>query len=213
MPEPAFERSVFLNCPFDEDYAPILQAIAFCITYLGFHPRLAPENPDNAAARLDRIVELVRSSKYGIHDLSRCKAASAGEYSRLNMPFELGIDHGCRRFGGARMAEKAILILEHTRYDYQKALSDISGWDIEAHDGDPRKAVRRVRSWLVAQAGAERVGASLIQGQYAAFLEWYWERERKAGSSEEDIKEYPTSEVLRAMQEWKEAGQPAGLED
>jgi len=53
---------VFINCPFDEDYSPTLQAIAFCVVYLGLIPRFAPENADNAAARLDRIVDLVRGS-------------------------------------------------------------------------------------------------------------------------------------------------------
>jgi hypothetical protein len=88
--EPPFERSVFVNCPFDEAFAPLLQAIAFCVTDLGYYPRLAPENADNAANRLDRIIKLIRGSKYGIHDLSRCKSAVVGEYARLNMPFELG---------------------------------------------------------------------------------------------------------------------------
>ena len=81
---PSFERSVFVNCPFDEEYAPILQALAFCIVYLGFHPRLAPENADNAATRLDRIAELIRDSKYGIHDLSRCKSRTVDEYARMS---------------------------------------------------------------------------------------------------------------------------------
>ena len=193
-----FDRSVFINCPFDEEFAPILQAISFCVVFMGFHPRLAPENADNAAARLDRILCLVRESKYGIHDLSRCKSAAANEYSRMNMPFELGIE----------LAEKVILILEHSRYDYQKALSDISGWDIQVHEGSHEKAVRRVRSWLVAQAGADPAGAALIQGKYIAFQQWYVERELAAGSSEDDIKEYPTAELIRAMHEWMEAGQP-----
>jgi hypothetical protein len=126
----------------------------------------------------------------------------------MNMPFELGMDHACRRFGEEQMTKKAILVLEQDRYDYQRALSDISGWDIHAHGGDYQKAVRHVRSWLVAQAGAEAVGASLIQGKYAAFQEWYWERELAAGSSEDDIKDYPTSEFVRAMHDWMEAGQP-----
>jgi hypothetical protein len=92
---PPFERSVFVNCPFDEDFAPLLQAIAFCITDLGFYPRIAPENANNAANRLDRIVEQISESKYGIHDLSRCKSTKVDEYARLNMPFELGLDHAC----------------------------------------------------------------------------------------------------------------------
>lgn len=205
---PLFERSVFLNCPFDEEYAPILQAIAFCITDLGFVPRLAPENSDNAASRLERIVELIRGSKYGIHDLSRSRAGGLGEFARLNMPFELGIDHASSRFGGKELTQKAILVLEETRYDYQKALSDISGWDIEAHRGNHEKAVRIVRRWLIQQAAAEPVGAAKILFDYADFQEWYWEREISLGASEEDIREYPTIDFVRAMQEWVALGRP-----
>jgi len=187
----------------------MLQAIAFCITDLDFYPRLAPENADNAANRLDRILELVQGSKYGIHDLSRCKSAAGGEYARLNMPFELGIDHGCRRFGNEQLAQKAILILEETRYDYQKSLSDISGWDIYVHGGEYTKAVQHVRTWLVRQANAVPVGASRILGDYIAFQEWYWERELAMGASEDDIRAYPTVQMVEAMREWVDAGRPS----
>ena len=206
---PPFERSVFANCPFDDLFAPLLQAIAFCITDLGFHPRIAPENADNAASRLDRIIEQIRGSKYGIHDLSRCKSTEAGEYARLNMPFELGLDHACARFGGGALSDKAILILEENRFDYQKGLSDISGWDIHAHAGDYINLVRIVRDWLVRQAGAEPLGAAKIQGDYATFQEWYWEREIARGASDDDIRAYPTVQVVTAMREWVEAGKPA----
>lgn len=204
-----FDRSVFVNCPFDEDFASLLQAMAFCITDLGFYPRLAPENADNAANRLDRIIELIRGSKYGIHDLSRCKATVAGEYARLNMPFELGLDHACARFGPEPLTTKAILILEELRYDYQKGLSDISGWDIHAHGGDYIKVVRIVRDWLVHHAGAAPVGAGRIRRNYATFQEWYWERELAQGADDDDIKAYPTVQVVSAMREWVDAGRPA----
>lgn len=179
-----------------------MQAIAFCVVYLGFFPRIAPENADNGAVRLERIAEIVRGSKYGIHDLSRCKSTGVGQFSRMNMPFELGIDHACARFGAPPLDEKTILILEENRYDYQKALSDIAGWDIESHSGKFEKAVRCVRIWLVAQAGAPGIGVAKILGEYVAFQEWYWERELAAGSSEEDIREYPTTEVIDAMYAW-----------
>ncbi len=207
MPPP-FERSVFINCPFDDPYAPILQAIAFCVTDIGFFPRLAPENADNAANRLDRIIELVRGAKYAIHDLSRCKSAAAGEYARLNMPFELGIDHGCRKFGTGQLGDKAILILEDQHYDYQKGLSDIAGWDIHSHGGDQIVAVRHVRTWLVRQAGAVASGPARIQSNYAAFQAWYWERELATGASPDDIKAYPTVQVVEAMRNWVDAGRP-----
>jgi hypothetical protein len=205
---PPFERSVFVNCPFDADFAPLLQAIAFCLTDLGFYPRLAPENADNAANRLDRIVELIRGSKYGIHDLSRCKSSAAGEYSRLNMPFELGLDHACARFGTPTLTEKSILILEATRYDYQKSLSDIAGWDIDAHEGEEIKVLRIVSGWLIRHAGAEPVGAKKIQGNYLEFQGWYWKREQDRGASVDDIRAYPTVHVLSAMREWMDKSRP-----
>lgn len=99
---PDFERSVFLNCPFDSEFAPLLQAIAFCVADMGLSPRLAPENADNASNRLSRITDLIRTSRYGIHDLSRCKSRSVGEFARMNMPFELGIDHGCALMAAGR---------------------------------------------------------------------------------------------------------------
>ena len=209
MNAPPFERSVFVNCPFDEPYAPLLQAIAFCVTDLGFVPRIAPENADNAANRLERIVELIRGSRYGIHDLSRCKSTVIGEFARLNMPFELGLDHACARFGPDPLTSKTILILEETRFDYQKGLSDIAGWDIPAHSGDYIKLVRIVSGWLIRQAHAQPVGASRIQDNYMVFQEWYWERETARGASDDDIRAYPTIQMMTAMREWVEAGRPA----
>lgn len=209
MPEsPSFDRSVFVNCPFDDDYAPILQAISFCIADLGFSPRLAPENADNGVGRLERIIQLIQGSKYGIHDLSRCKATSAGEFSRMNMPFELGLDHGAAKFGDGALISKSILILEENRYDYQRSLSDISGWDIESHEGDYVQAVRKVSRWLVRHAGADPVGPDKILRDYQDFQEWYWERELARGASEDDIRQYPTIDFVRAMTEWVGEGRP-----
>lgn len=206
---PPFERSVFINCPFDEDFAPLLQAIAFCVTDLDFYPRLATENADNAANRLDRIVELIRGSQFAIHDLSRCKSVGANEYARLNMPFELGVDHGARRFGNGPFSQKAVLILETDQYDYQKSLSDISGWDINAHGGDFTVAVRHVCSWLIRQAGANQIGPKRVLGDYVSFQEWYWERELARGASQDDIKAYPTVQMVEAMRAWVDEGRPA----
>lgn len=208
-PSPPFELSVFINCPFDENYAPLLQAIAFCVTDLGLHPRIAPENSDNSANRLDRVVGLIRGSMYGIHDLSRCKAAKAGEHSRLNMSFELGIDHACALFGRSPLRGKKVLVLEDTQYDYQKSLSDIAGWDIQCHGGDFVKVVRIVVNWLSGKTKGTPMGASRVQGNYITFQEWYWKREIGRGASQEDIKAYPTIQVLFAMNEWVSLGRPS----
>src|SRR5258706_1268554 len=94
----AFEESVFINCPFDEEYFPLLRPLLFTVIYLGLTPRIALERKNSGEARFEKICELIRESKYAIHDLSRMKAKKAGDLFRLNMPFELVLDAGCSKF-------------------------------------------------------------------------------------------------------------------
>ena len=124
------------------------------------------------------------------------------------MPFELGIDYGCRQYFGNGRENKKILILEEKKYRYQAAISDLSGCDIEAHAADFQKAVRKVRNWLVTEAGVSADGASRILGAYADFQGWDYKRQLAAGFSEEDIQDYPTKELLDAMNSWIAEGKP-----
>jgi hypothetical protein len=124
------------------------------------------------------------------------------------MPFELGIDFGFRASGDALLADKRILILEETKYDYRISLSDIAGWDIEAHGALFDKALRKVRNWIADQAIPNAEGAARILGKYVDFQGWYYERQLEAGFSDDDIQDYPTSELLRAMADWMALGQP-----
>ena len=203
-----FDRNVFLNCPLDREYEPILQAVLFCLVRFGLTPRIATERNDAGEARIDKLLELIGASRYSIHDLSRCQAREAGEHYRLNMPFELGIDFGCRRYGGHPFSEKVILVLEEQPYRYQAAMSDLAGMDVEAHGGDSETAVRKVRNWLTGLGGFERVGAARVLAEYEDFQAWYYERQRGAGFSDEDIQDYSTAELLEAMFDWNERGRP-----
>ena len=108
----AFDTSVFVNCPFDKDYKPLLRPLLFTILDLGFEPRIALERLNSAEPRIDKILELIEASKYGIHDLSRLRAEQAGEFYRMNMPFELALDVACRLYKGGECADKKCLILE-----------------------------------------------------------------------------------------------------
>jgi len=129
----------------------------------------------------------------------------------MNMPFELGMDYGAKKFGPQNLQTKSILVLEGRRYDFQKTLSDIAGWDIEPHGGKYREAMRHVRRWLVDHAHAPNIGLAAIEGKYVDFQEWYYERELVNGADEEDIKLYPTITVINAMHAWKEAGEPTEI--
>jgi len=124
------------------------------------------------------------------------------------MPFELGIDYGCRKYFGNDREHKKFLILEEKKYRYQASLSDLAGFDIQTHGGDFQRAVRAVRNWLVSEAGINAVAPTKILGAYADFQEWYYERELSGGATEEDIQAYPTSELLQAMLLWMEQGRP-----
>ncbi|HYF54260.1 MAG TPA: hypothetical protein VEA41_08370 [Salinarimonas sp.] len=213
MAEATFERSVFINCPFDSDYSAILQAILFCIVDLGFFPRIATERNDSAESRLEKICSLVEACRFSIHDLSRAQASKKGEYYRLNMPFELGIDYGFRRYSGAGGNRKRILILEEKPYRYRIALSDLSGCDVENHGADFQVAIRKVRNWLVSEAGIAAVASTRIVTRYTDFQGWYYERQLQQGFSDEDIKDYPTKELMDAMMEWVEIGRPILAEE
>ncbi len=207
MKTAGYESSVFINCPFDADFEPILQAMLFCVVYLGLVPRIATEDSNSAEIRLKKIVSLIAESKYSIHDLSRSEAKFAGEISRHNMPVELGIDYGCREFK-RECRSKKILILDESRHRYQAAISDLAGCDIRYHSADFEKAIHVVRSWLVAEAGVEPIGATRIRRKWVDFQEWYVETQLATGSSEEDIFDYPTSEMLAFMHRWVTEGEP-----
>ena len=75
--EGGFESSAFVNCPFDEDYEPILQAVLFCLVRFGLTPRIAKERSNAGEGRVERILELVASSKYSIHEVRRAREASS----------------------------------------------------------------------------------------------------------------------------------------
>ena len=92
-----FRTSVFINCPFDEEYKLLLRPMLFTLVYAGLVPRLASEKSDSLEQRIEKILRLIKECKYSIHDLSRLKSERANQFSRLNMPFELGIEYGCRR--------------------------------------------------------------------------------------------------------------------
>jgi hypothetical protein len=168
-----YDRSVFLNCPFDDDYAALFDAIVFTVHDCGFQARCALEVDDSARVRIDRIFDIIQDCRYGIHDISRTELDEEHELPRFNMPFELGVFLGARRFGRGRQREKVALILDRDRFRYQKYLSDVAGQDIKAHDGDVRKAVRVVRDWLRGTGTIEGLripSGSRIFQRYEAFL-------------------------------------------
>lgn len=86
--------------------------------------------------------------RMSIHDICRMEPLKENDLPRFNMPFELGLDFGCKFFGAGRLGTKQCLVLEKEPYRFQKVLSDISGNGIRAHNGEPIQLVRQVRDWI-----------------------------------------------------------------
>ena len=141
-------RSVFINCPFDDEYLPIFRAIVFTVSACGYLPRCTLEHEDASQVRIEKIYRLIAASGLGIHDVSRTEPDAENRLPRFNMPLELGVFLGAKRFGGTRDKRKRCLVLDRERYRFHKFVSDIAGQDIKAHDGKPDAAIRGVRDWL-----------------------------------------------------------------
>lgn len=197
-----YEKNVFINCPFDDEYMSLLRPILFTIIYLGYQPRIALERFDSGEPRFVKICELIEQSKYGIHDLSRIKAKKKGEFFRLNMPFELGLDIGCRVFLKKKWSNKKHLILEEEKYRYQAAISDLSNSDIKSHKNDPMKAVRQIRNWFVENGQRNTPSATSIWYKFTDFITDFHEKREAEGFDEEDIYEMPIPEYTDFINEW-----------
>lgn len=166
----AYEQHVFINCPFDREYAPIFEAIVFAIVDCGFEPVCARQRINSAEFRLEKITEMIGSCRYSIHDLSRTEVDARYSLPRFNMPLELGITIRCAKFGAGRHRRKTALILDRRRYRYHKFISDISGQDISEHGNRPSRAVAAVRNWLRSVSGiVDMPGGEYVMTRYRRF--------------------------------------------
>jgi hypothetical protein len=164
-----FEKNVFINCPFDDQYQPLLYGIVFCVQMAGLVPRSALEATDAGELRLEKIVRIIGECKYAIHDISRTQVGR-NRLPRFNMPFELGLDLGCRKFGAGRHRLKNQLIMERVPHMFQRYISDIAGQDIVSHADQVPKVIQHVRNWLVTESSAKTIpGGDYIRDQYREF--------------------------------------------
>ena len=168
---PRYENSVFINCPFDPEYSPLYEAMIFTVMSLGFHARSSQEI-DDGGVREDKIIKIISQCRFGIHDISRTELDEKNDLPRFNMPFELGLDIGCKAYGGKRQATKCRMVLDTEDHRFRIFLSDISGQDPKGHHSDPNTVIRLVRNWLATNFKEHPLqGATMIQNYYSGFKE------------------------------------------
>jgi len=166
------KRSVFINCPFDLYYSPLLKALIFAVYDCGFYPITVLDNNDSGELRLKRIEKTISKCSFGVHDISRTEASSSipGQtpLPRFNMPFELGLFLGLNSRRNGNHAPCLILDTEPNRYDI--FLSDISGLDISPHGDSPETLITCIRNWLAPHNNEDIVpSAHVVAQRYRVF--------------------------------------------
>jgi len=202
----SYERNIFINCPFDDDYNSLLRPMLFTIVFLGYFPKLSNERSDSGETRINKICDLIKKSKYSIHDLSRLKP-DEDEFSRQNMPFELGLDIGCRKFANDHLKEKKCLILEKERYRFMKALSDLSGSDIKDHSNNPSKLVIQVRNWFIETVELRDIpSGKQIWYNFTDFATDFYDKRKKENENfdDQELNMMPIPEYIYYIKEWCE---------
>jgi hypothetical protein len=120
-------NAVFINVPFDSSYESLFVTLVGSLVFLGQEPHCVLEVREKGDGRLIRIVELMRTCRMSIHDLSR-----TGTPVRFNMPFELGLACSLKV---AHPAAYEVFVLDSRPYRIDQTLSDYKGRDPLIHGG------------------------------------------------------------------------------
>ena len=131
VPRRAVDRAVFLNIPYDSKFERLGLAYICAVASFGLVPRATIEIPGNR--RLDRIIQLIKSCPFSLHDLSRIERQAPLKLPRFNMPFELGLAVGWERFGSKK---HTWYVFEAHPHRADKSLSDLAGTDVYSHGGN-----------------------------------------------------------------------------
>jgi hypothetical protein len=147
VPPPSVNpNSVFLNIPYDEEFHKLYLAYIVGIYQLGLVPFLASGIP-GGERRLDRVLALIKSCRYSIHDLSRVElSVSPPATPRFNMPLELGMTITWAELYPKRHSWS---VWESTPFRLQKSISDLNGTDPNIHHGKVEGVLSGLRNAFV----------------------------------------------------------------
>jgi hypothetical protein len=201
-------RDVFINCPFDSEFEPGFRALVFAVAACGFRVRCAKEMDDATETRIDKLYRIIEQSRFGIHDLSRTELDQTNRLPRFNMPLELGLFLGAKRFGDDEQRKKRAIVMDTEQYRFGKFISDLAGMDITPHGGDARTMVECARNWLVTVSQRRRIPPTAqLMDSYDRFMAGLAMIARGAGLNPAALA-YPDFErlVLAWMKEERAAG-------
>lgn len=208
MPSSSFERNVFISSPLDNKYRRFLDPMLFTIVYLGLNPQIV-QNSDSDPIRIEKILSLMKGSKYSIHDLSKLDETSTDESSNLSL--ELGLDLGIKTSSRrSKLSTKVHLILDQERSNsrYRKALSD---WNyIEIYGDSPERLVLVIRNWFTTIIHPKQPSGSFIWEELNEFWTYFESYLEKEGYSKKDIESLPLTELIFNMKKWVKSRKVGG---
>jgi hypothetical protein len=134
-------QRVFLNLPYDAKFERLYLAYVVGVIELGLKPRATLAIP-GGKARLDRIIDLIQSCSYSVHDLSRVQMDRTPPATpRFNMPFELGL---AVSWAKRKPRKHTWFVFESENRRAQKSISDLNGTDLNIHDGTVEGVMREL---------------------------------------------------------------------
>jgi hypothetical protein len=169
----SYSKAVFINVPFDSSYERLFVTLIGTLVFLGQEPHCVLEVREKGDGRLLRIMELMRTCRMSIHDLSR-----TGTPVRFNMPFELGLACSLKL---SDPGAYEVFVLDSHPYRVDKTLSDYKGRDPLIHGGTCDGMVACLLDTFVVRvpdAATEFRGAARVLRKSAQLLK----REMKASS-------------------------------
>jgi hypothetical protein len=156
-------RSVFLNIPYDDRFKRLYVAYIVGLIQLGLKPRATIEIP-GGTNRLQKILDLIRSCPYSIHDLSRVQLDKTPPRTpRFNMPFELGLAVASAHLDPA---PHDWFVFESVPRRASKSLSDLGGTDANIHSGTVEGIMRELGNAFVRQSRNERYSVPEMMRTY-----------------------------------------------
>jgi hypothetical protein len=141
VPPPPDPNAVFLNIPYDQEFSSLYVAYIVGLYQLDLVPHLASEIP-GGDRRLNKIIELIQSCRYSIHDLSRVElSVTPTAVPRFNMPLELGMTIA---WANVHPSRHDWFVWESEPYRLQRSASDLNGTDPYIHNGTPEGVLREL---------------------------------------------------------------------
>jgi hypothetical protein len=160
VPPPIKPNAVFVNIPYDEGFRRLYLAYIVGLTHIGLEPRATLGIP-GGERRLDRILALIQSCRYSIHDLSRVQLdRTPPSTPRFNMPFELGL---AVTWAKLSPRQHSWFVFEARARRVQKSLSDLDGSDPNIHDGTVEGVMREICNAFVRTRTARPTVPEMMQ--------------------------------------------------